>query len=193
MTGLLLILGSVALGGHLIAGASHTTAWVGVTRSLPAGHVLTAADLRAVQAHLPASAGGRYFASAPTALVGCVEGELHTVGGRMAADFLIAQGWRTWYLNGLLPLEHLMEAVERHQPDAVVLCISTAERRDSLETTVQRLRAWRGDRTLPLLVAGGRYFNAEPAVSGLDLFGTELEPVTAEMTRRMDEARAVGS
>jgi hypothetical protein len=70
MTGLLLIFGSVALGGHLIAGASHTTAWVGVTRSLPAGHVLTTSDLRAVQAHLPASAGGRYFASAPTALVG---------------------------------------------------------------------------------------------------------------------------
>jgi Flp pilus assembly protein CpaB len=70
MTGLLLILGSVALGGHLIGTASHTTAWVGVTRSLPAGHVLTAVDLRTVQAHLPASAGGRYFASAPAALVG---------------------------------------------------------------------------------------------------------------------------
>jgi hypothetical protein len=70
MTGLLLILGSVALGGHLIGTASETTAWVGVARSLPAGHVLVAADLRTVRAHLPASAGGRYFAAAPTALIG---------------------------------------------------------------------------------------------------------------------------
>ena len=126
---------------------------------------------------------------APTALVGCVEGELHTVGGRMAADFLVAQGWRAWYLNGLLPLEHLMEAVQRQQPDAVVLCISTAEHCVSLETTVQRLRAWRGNRSLPLLVAGGRYFYTEPAVPGLDLCGTDLEGVTAEMARRMEEAR----
>ena len=70
MTGLLLILSSVALGGHLIGGASRTSAWVGVTRSLPAGHVLTASDLRSVQAHLPSSADGRYFSAAPTALVG---------------------------------------------------------------------------------------------------------------------------
>ena len=69
MTGVLLILASVALGGHLIGSASHTTGWVSVTRSLPAGHVLAAADLRTVQAHLPASTSGRYFASAP-ALVG---------------------------------------------------------------------------------------------------------------------------
>ncbi len=70
LTGLLLILGSVALGGHLIGSATQSTAWVSVSRSLPAGHVLEAADLRAVQAHLPASAGERYFTSAPAALVG---------------------------------------------------------------------------------------------------------------------------
>jgi hypothetical protein len=63
MTGVLLILASVALGGHLIGSASRTTAWVSVTRSLPAGHVLAAADLSTVQAHLPASTSGRYFAT----------------------------------------------------------------------------------------------------------------------------------
>jgi Flp pilus assembly protein CpaB len=70
LTGLLLVLGSVALGGRLIGSASHTTAWVAAARSLPVGHVLEAADLRRVQAHLPASTSGRYFASAPAALVG---------------------------------------------------------------------------------------------------------------------------
>lgn len=130
---------------------------------------------------------------APTALVGCVEGELHTVGGRMVADFLIAQGWRAWYLNGLLPLEHLMEAVQRQKPDAVVLCISTAERRASLEAAVQRLCAWRGDRPLPLLVAGGRFFDTEPSVAGLDLFGTDLESVTAGMSRQIEAVRGAGT
>ncbi|HEX4018735.1 MAG TPA: SAF domain-containing protein [Frankiaceae bacterium] len=70
LTGVLLVLVSVVLGARLIGSASRTTAWLGVTRSLPAGHVLTAADLRAVQAHLPASSGGRYFATDPAALIG---------------------------------------------------------------------------------------------------------------------------
>ncbi len=69
LTGVLLILASVALGGHLIGTASRTAAWVSVTRSLPAGHVLDAGDLRTVAAHLPASTGGRYFSSTE-ALVG---------------------------------------------------------------------------------------------------------------------------
>jgi hypothetical protein len=70
MTGVLLILASVVLGARLIGTASHTTGWLGVTRSLPAGHVLVASDLRAVQAHLPASSAGRYFASDPGPLIG---------------------------------------------------------------------------------------------------------------------------
>src|SRR3954453_24156070 len=80
---------------------------------------------------------------APAAVVGCVEGELHTMGGRMVADFLIARGWRDWYLNGLLPLEHLMEAVARHLPQAVVLCLSSEDRGTALRLTVDRLRRWR--------------------------------------------------
>ncbi len=70
MTGVLLILASVVLGARLIGSASRTTGWLSVTHALPAGHVLVAADLRAVQAHLPASSDGRYFASDPSPLIG---------------------------------------------------------------------------------------------------------------------------
>ena len=70
LAGVLLILASVVLGARLIGTASRTSGWLSVTRSLPAGHVLVAADLRTVQAHLPASSGGRYFASDRAALIG---------------------------------------------------------------------------------------------------------------------------
>jgi methanogenic corrinoid protein MtbC1 len=124
-------------------------------------------------------------AGAPTALVGCVEGELHTLGGRIVSDFLMAQGWRVWYLNGYLPMEHLLEGVNRHLPNAVVLCISMEACGAALYRTVERLRQWRGEQPLPLLVAGGRYFAAGRSVRGLDAAGTDIESVTGEMHRRV--------
>ncbi len=70
LSGVLLILASVVLGARLIGSASRTSGWLGVTRSLPTGHVLVAADLRTVQAHLPASSSGRYFSADPAPLIG---------------------------------------------------------------------------------------------------------------------------
>jgi len=127
--------------------------------------------------------------NAPSAVIGCVEGELHAIGGRMAADFLLAQGWRVWYLAGFLPMEHLLEAVHRHLPDAVVLCQTMEDAEGALTATVSRLQRWRGEQPLPLLVAGGRYFEKERRTPGLDLTGTDLDGVTAEMHRRILEIR----
>jgi methanogenic corrinoid protein MtbC1 len=153
-----------------------------------AEHLITGMVLRLIHRlslTLPAAPSSQ----APSALVGCVEGELHTVGGRMVADFLTAQGWRVWYLNGFLPMEHLLEAARRHQPDAVVLCISTPECGEALSATVEELRRWRAERPLPLIVAGGRYFLQEPEADGLDAWGTDIEAVTGEMDRHVTARR----
>ncbi len=131
------------------------------------------------------------YPNAPTVLVGCVEGELHTLGGRMVADFLLAQGWRVWYLNGLLPLEHLMEAVNRHLPDVVALCVTTEAGGAALERTVERLQRWRGEQPLPLIAAGGRYFEAGEAPPGVDIWGTDVEKVTAALDQQVRRVRSL--
>lgn len=158
--------------------------WEANTVSVASEHLITGIVLRLLHRlslKLPAAPG----ADAPSALVGCVEGELHTIGGRMVADFLMAHGWRVWYLNGFLPLEHLLEAVHRHLPDAVVLCVSMEDAGESLRLTAERLSRWRGEQPLPLLIAGGRYFSEPREVPGLDLWGTDIEEVTQEMGRRI--------
>lgn len=87
LVGLLLIFASVVLGARLISAATRTSQWLSVTRALPAGHVLVASDLVTVKAHLPASASRRYFAAAPSQLVG------RTLGRPLAAgEFLPAAG-----------------------------------------------------------------------------------------------------
>ena len=84
LLGILLILTSVVLGARLISSATGSTQWLSVTRSLPAGHVLVAADLRPVKAHLPASASKQYFSADPARLVG------RTLGRPLAAGELLA-------------------------------------------------------------------------------------------------------
>lgn len=90
LTGVLLILASIVLGARLLGTAAHTSGWLSVTRSLPAGHVLVAGDLHTVQAHLPASSGGRYFASDPAALIGKTLSAAVAAGELLPADALAA-------------------------------------------------------------------------------------------------------
>lgn len=70
LLGVLLILVSVVVGARFVSGATRTSQWLSVTRSLPAGHVLVAADLAPVKAHLAEAAGRHYFTAAAPALAG---------------------------------------------------------------------------------------------------------------------------
>jgi methanogenic corrinoid protein MtbC1 len=163
--------------------------WEAGELSVATEHLITGIILRLLHRlslNLPAAPE----ASAPSALVACVEGEMHTLGGRMVADFLLAQGWRVWYLNGYLPQEHLLEAVRRHLPDSIVLCVSTDEQEQNLRATVERLVRWRGEQPLPLLVAGGRYFAAPREIAGVDVQGTDIEAVTEAMAEKVAAIRA---
>ncbi len=68
--GVLLMLVSVVIGARVIGGATESQQWLAVTRSVPAGHLLAAEDLRSVGAHLPSGAGGQYFTAEPAELIG---------------------------------------------------------------------------------------------------------------------------
>jgi len=59
--GVLLVLMSVVIGARLFATADQTAAWVAAKGDLPAGHVVTAADLVTVRAQLDDATAGRYY------------------------------------------------------------------------------------------------------------------------------------
>ncbi len=85
--GVLLILLSVVLGARFINGATRTSQWLSVTRDLPAGHLLVAADLAPVKAHLDSVAGRHYFA-ASAALTGRTLGRPVAAGELLPVDAL---------------------------------------------------------------------------------------------------------
>lgn len=59
------------------------------------------------------------------ALVGCVEGEWHTLPARMAAEVLRVRGWDVTFLGPSLPADDLARYIETQRPDVVGLSCST--------------------------------------------------------------------
>jgi methanogenic corrinoid protein MtbC1 len=164
--------------------------WESGELSVADEHLATGMVLRLMH-RISVSAPGWLTVASPSALVGCVEGEAHTLGGQMVADFLTAQGWWVRFLNGSLPVEEWLDAVQRRLPDAIVLCITHEDREAALRETVERLLRWRGEQPLPLLVAGGRFFETPREIPGLDLAGTDIAVITEEMRARVNAVRTI--
>jgi methanogenic corrinoid protein MtbC1 len=87
------------------------------------------------------------------ALVACVEGELHDMGGRMGADFLEMAGFDVRFLGADVPTPSLLEMIDTERPDVVGLSVAMTYHLPSLIKAVQAIRAAHG-RELPILVGG---------------------------------------
>lgn len=103
-------------------------------------------------------------------LLACVDGELHDMGPRIAADFLEMAGFEVRFLGASVPAESLVAMVKSEKPDAVVLSITLPIHAASLRATVKALR----DAGLALpIIAGGHALHWDPALArGVDLAGT---------------------
>ena len=71
LIGVLIVISCVVIGARVAAAADRSRSWVSARRDLPAGHVLTAADLTTTSGRLVATSAGHYYESAVLArLVG---------------------------------------------------------------------------------------------------------------------------
>ncbi len=130
---------------------------------------------------------------APSALVTCAEGEYHTIGAQIAADFLLARGWRVWYLGQSLPVDDLVSAVNQHLPQVVIVCATTPDREEAVREAAIRLKAWRGGQPLPLLVGGGRLFDNPHPEFGFDIESADLDPSLSAIEARLAEIKALSA
>ena len=91
-------------------------------------------------------------ASGRGAVLACVEGEAHTVGLRMVADFLLIDGWAVDYVGANTPTADLVKFVARRRPELVALSITQAE---CLPALGEAAAALRRVTPVPRLLAGG--------------------------------------
>jgi MerR family transcriptional regulator, light-induced transcriptional regulator len=119
-----------------------------------------------------------------TALVACVDGELHAVGGRMVADFLAGDGWDVLFLGALTPPEDLAALAAHRGASVVALSAALGDRLDRVRAAVDALRALPAP---PLVIAGGQAFGGDPARAlavGADLYASGPTEAVALLRER---------
>jgi methylmalonyl-CoA mutase cobalamin-binding domain/chain len=106
-------------------------------------------------------------------LVACAEGELHSIGVRMVADFLEADGWEVLFVGALSPPTAVADLAAAQGVDVVALSASLAQRVPEIVRAVEALRRLA---TVPVIAVGGQAFGGDADVAlrtGADLYAPD--------------------
>jgi methanogenic corrinoid protein MtbC1 len=96
--------------------------------------------------------------------------EQHTLGMRMVADFLEADGWEVLMLGAGAPVQDLLAMVNHEQPDLIALSTATAGVLDGVAAILGSLAELF---PRPLIVVGGQFWTAKTGPTALEL-GADL-------------------
>ena len=94
------------------------------------------------------------------AIVTATPDEQHSLGARMLADFLEADGWEVLLLGAGPPVRDVIEIVDLERPDVVALSTSTA---GVLPGLIELVGALAELRPPPLILVGGSFLTAGAA------------------------------
>ena len=100
----------------------------------------------------------------PKLLAACAEDERHQIGLRMLCDLLELDGWETVYVGASVPIESLVELVQRSRPDAVALSATIAPHVPRVRAAIASIRATDLARQ-PVIAVGGRAFHGDPTLA----------------------------
>jgi methanogenic corrinoid protein MtbC1 len=149
------------------------------------GHRWEEAEISVAQEHLATAAtqslmarlAERFDDVAPSrgrrVLVACAEGELHSIGVRMVADFLEADGWDILFVGALSPPSSVADLAAAQRVDVVALSAALGQRVPEIVAAVQALRALE---TVPVIAVGGQAFGGDADLAmrtGADIYATD--------------------
>jgi methanogenic corrinoid protein MtbC1 len=119
-----------------------------------------------------------------TVLVAGAEGELHSLGARMVADFLEGDGWDVLFVGALSPVDALAAMAAERGVDVVAVSASLSERVPEVIAAVRALRALD---PRPLIAVGGQAFAGDPAAAlatGADLYANNADALVSTLAER---------
>jgi methanogenic corrinoid protein MtbC1 len=94
-----------------------------------------------------------------TIILGCVQGERHTLGLRMLSDLFRQQGWRTLYLGADVPTEDWVRLLARTQAHAVAISVNIQRHTLQVRSLITELRKVQPQ---VYVLVGGAVFNRNP-------------------------------
>jgi len=113
----------------------------------------------------------------------CVGQELHELGIRMVCDFFELDGWDTWYLGAGVDIDRIVEGVTERTPQILALSVTMSYHLDEAARVIREVK--RRCVPSPLIMIGGRPFNAEPTLwqrVGADLTARDASEAIAVAT-----------
>ena len=126
---------------------------------------------------------GRAGRSPPTgrrALVGCSDGELHSLGARMLAHGLAEHGWAVLYLGAATPPAAWSQIARARHPEVAVMTSTTPGVLDRVGPALEAIKA-----ACPACrtVIGGQAYRAiaDASVFGADLVSLEASGLVAQL------------
>jgi methanogenic corrinoid protein MtbC1 len=117
------------------------------------------------------------------ALVGCSEGELHSLGARIVAHVLSEQGWSVLYLGASTPTAEWSRIVYARRPDVAVLTTTMPAALEAVGPSVSAIRSVRPEcRTV---IGGQAYHGVSSAASdfGADLLVLDAGALVRQLSR----------
>lgn len=111
------------------------------------------------------------------AVVMTPDGDMHTVGARMIADFLLLEGWEVDFLGPSVPPNDLVDFVKKHKPNLVAFSITLEKWLDSLSSSLNALSS--AKLKVKTLVGGSAVKNSPHLFAGINADCITSDPVEA--------------
>jgi len=137
-------------------------AWVGGELNIANGHLATSITLQ--QITYVRDARKRKPELSVTAVVACVEGEMHSVGTSVIASLFQMEGWDVSVLGQDTPTDDLVELVRVRKPNLVMLSLALPDRIPVASRAVTLLKSL--DDT-PVVFVGGAGVSSRHAGKGM--------------------------
>lgn len=115
------------------------------------------------------------------AVLGCSEGNYHSLGLRMVADIMRLSGWRTFYLGANVPTNSFVASVREHQAYAALLSCPTETYEPTTMALIHELTRLKVENPQLTIGVGGRWANENRKKfleSGADFVGGDLQDFT---------------
>jgi len=114
------------------------------------------------------------------ALVGCSDGELHSVGARMIAHVLAEHGWAVLYLGAATPAAAWAQIARARHPDVAVMTSTTPAVLDRVGPALEAIKA---SSPACRTVVGGQAYRtiADASVFGADLVSLEAPALAGQL------------
>ena len=148
------------------------------------GTAITQLVIAQLYPHLP-----RRVANGKVVLFGCVAGELHDVGARIAADFFEIAGYDVRFLGANVPTESLIAMVGQLQPDVLAMSVSLPAHLPTLRDLVEQVRALAAPQ--PVVVVGGTVVRWLPNLASQmehELVGADIAELIDAVNRHLGVA-----